>query len=366
MAVSVATAIADSLARMKSHVRASCTNTPGVYRMIAANGEVVYVGKSRRLRTRLLGYFRAEWPADKGARIIREASTIEWDYTTSEFAALLLELHCIKRFRPRMNVAMMRDARHYAFVKLTRAPAPRLMVVRSAGSEDGGSYFGPYQGARRVTEAVRELNDVLGLRDCASHVRMYFADQRELFVLPPRTPACIRHEIGKCLGPCVAACTAGDYQGRVRLARHFLEFGDEHPLQLLRAEMQEASDRMEFERAAALRDKAHRLQALRDSLERLRFAVEDLTFVYTVPGVDGDNRLYLIRRGRVRAELAEPRSRQERAQLQELCRGVFGGTATESPTRVPAHEIDQLLLLSSWFQRFPDELARTTPPDSWL
>jgi excinuclease ABC subunit C len=354
------------LKQMRQHVRERCTDAPGVYRMVSADGEVVYIGKSRKLRTRLMSYFRAKWPEEKGARIVREAERIEWEYTPSEFAALLTELHAIKRFRPRLNVAMKRDARHYAFVKVTRGPAPKLLVVRSAGSEDGGLYYGPYQGARRVNEAVRELNDVLGLRDCSLQTRMYFSDQRELFVLPTRTPKCIRHEIGKCLGPCVGACSAAEYEERTVLARRFLEGADDGPLQTLQQAMESASERMEYERAAVMRDKLQRLEELRESLARMRFAVESLTFVYAVPGHAGDDRLYLVRRGRVRAQMPAPRRKAEWRQLERACEEVFGVVDVDSSARVPAHEVDELMLMSSWFRRFPDELGRTHRPEEYL
>jgi excinuclease ABC subunit C len=195
------------LARMRGVVREGAQDRPGVYRMLSADGEVVYVGKSKRVRSRLLSYFRCAYPEDKGARILREATTIDWEYTPSEFAALLTELRAIKRLRPRFNVAMKRDARHYAFIKLSRGAAPKLLVVRGAGSEDGGIYYGPFVGAQRIGDSVRELSDALGLRDCALDQKMYFADQEDLFGAPVRTPGCIRHEVRKCLGPCVAACT---------------------------------------------------------------------------------------------------------------------------------------------------------------
>ncbi len=99
----------------------------------------------------------------------------------SEFAALLEELRLIKRFRPRFNVAMKRDGRNYCFIKITKGPAPKLVVVRGPGSDDASVYYGPFMGAIGVGEAVRELNDVLGLRDCAADQRMHFADQPELF-----------------------------------------------------------------------------------------------------------------------------------------------------------------------------------------
>jgi excinuclease ABC subunit C len=325
--------------------------------MLSPDGEIVYVGKSKKLRTRLLSYFRCT-PEEKGARIVREACRIEWEYTPSEFAALLEELRLIKRFRPRLNVAMKRDARHFAFIKVTRGTAPKLAVVRGAGADDAQIYYGPFHGAQRVTEAVRELNDALGLRDCRLDQPMYFADQPELFQLMPRTPGCIRYEIRKCLGPCVGGCTASQYDERIGLVRGFLDGADDGPMHRLRAEMEEASELMEFERAAVLRDKLQRLEGLREQFIKFRFAVETLSFVYTVPGHEGDDRVYLIRRGRVRGEYAMPRSEQERIRLLAMVENVFNPSDRDT-AQVPAHEVDELLLLSSWFRRFPAELGRS-------
>jgi excinuclease ABC subunit C len=327
---------------------------------------VVYVGKSKRVRSRLLSYFRCAYPEDKGARILRAATQIEWDYEPSEFAALLAELRQIKRLRPRFNVQMKRDAHHYSFIKVTTTAAPKLLVVRGAGSGDGGVYYGPFHGAQRVGEAVRELSDVLGLRDCAQDVRMHFADQRELFDLAPRTPRCIRHEIRKCLGPCVGATTTAEYAAQVGLARAFLDGTSDLPVEVLRAKMEEASEALLFERAAVYRDKLHRLEALREQFARLRFAVETLSFVYTVPGHSGEgDRAYLIRRGRVREERAVPTTARERAEFDALVAEVFS-PPERNTAAVPTHEIDELLLMSSWFRRFPAELERTVLPDALL
>ena len=353
----------DIVARMRGVVREGAEDRPGIYRMLSSDGEVVYVGKSKRVRTRLLSYFRCAYPEDKGARILREATSIDWEYTPSEFAALLTELRLIKRLRPRFNVAMKRDARHYAFIKLSRGAAPKLMVVRGAGSEDGGVYYGPFVGAQRIGEAVRELSDALGLRDCSLDQKMYFSDQVDLFGVPLRTPGCIRHEVKKCLGPCVGACTVSAYAERVALARAFLEGTDEGPIERLRADMQIASDRMEFERAATVRDKLHRLEELREQFGRLRFAVETLSFLYTVRGHAGDDRLYLIRRGRVRAEVPAPKTSIDRKSLDVLVRSVYSPPERQTAS-VPTHEIDELLLLSSWFRRKPDELDNTRSADN--
>lgn len=349
----------EQIADMLAHVRAHAHERPGVYRMIADDGEIVYVGKSKRVRTRLLSYFRCAFPEEKGARILRDASRIEWEYVPSEFAALLAELRLIKRYRPRFNVAMKRDARNYCFIKITKAPAPKLVVVRGPGQDDSAIYYGPFMGATGVSEALRELNDILGLRDCAVDQRMHFADQAELFDTMPRTPGCIRYEVKKCLGPCVAGCTVQQYDERLALARAFLDGTDDGPIEHLRGEMEAASERMEYERAAVLRDKLRRLEALRGQFARLRFAIETLSFVYTVPGYDGADRVYLIRRGLVRAELERPSSPDDAARLLRLVEQVYAPAERET-SQIPTHEIDELLLLSSWFRRFPGELERTS------
>ncbi len=359
------TASDEELAAMRQMVRAGAANRPGIYRMLAEDGEIVYVGKSKKLRSRLLSYFRCDYPGDKGARIVREARRIEWSYAPSEFAALLDEMHCIKRFRPRLNVAMKRDVRHYAFIRITRGAAPKLVVTRGPGGDPGGTFYGPFVGAQRLGEALRELSDTLGLRDCASDTRMSFSDQPDLFPMTPRTPGCIRYEIGKCLGPCIAAVSADAYSERVRQARAFLDGASNGPLETLRAAMLESSERLEFERAGALRNKLQRVEALREQFDRLRFAVESLSFAYTVPGHEGDDRTYLIRRGRVHAEHPAPRSAAERRSVRELAERIYHGP-DHSTRSVPAHEVDELLLLSAWFRRFPAELKRTKPITSIL
>ena len=346
------------LAVMRSSVCDGAADRPGIYRMLSGEGEVLYVGKSKRVRSRLLSYFRCAFPEEKGARILRSAEKIEWEYAPSEFAALLQELRLIKRFRPRYNVAMMRDARHYSFIKLTRGTAPKMLVVRGASGDEAGTYYGPFVGAQRIGEAVRELNDALMLRDCRSDLKMFFSDQTELFQLSPRTPGCIRHEISKCLGPCVGGCSAAQYDERVGLAKAFLEGSDDGPINMLRGEMERLSVALEFERAAHYRDKLERLEALRAQFGRLRFAVENLSFVYTVPGHEGEDKVYLIRRGVVRAELGKPRSPKDRRSMKQLVEDIFSPD-DKPPSQVPTHEIDELLLLSSWFRRFPKEMKRT-------
>ena len=332
-------------------------NLPGIYRMLGADGLVVYVGKSKSLRTRLLSYFRCR-RGEKGHRILSEASGLEWEYQPSEFAALLRELELIKRFRPRLNVQHRRDGR-WSFLKLTGGPAPRLYVTHAV-ADDAAAYYGPFRGGRRVVDAVRELNDLLGLRDCGQGTPIRFADQPDLFAFA-HVPRCHRHELRLCLGPCAGLCSEDQYRRRVGLARAFLEGGADEPVRWLGERMQAAAERWEFEYAASLRDRLQRLESLREEFHRLRETLDSLTFVYRVPGAAGDDRVYLVRRGTVRAVVPAPRGAAERRRLDRLCEEHFG---RPEPTGalVPRHQVDEILLLAAWFRARPDELGNTVPP----
>ncbi|HEX6039784.1 GIY-YIG nuclease family protein [Longimicrobium sp.] len=332
-------------------------NVPGVYRMLAADGEVLYVGKSKSLRTRLLSYLRAP-RGDKQHRIIEGTHSLAWDYEPSEFAALLRELQMIKRFRPRMNVQHKRDGR-YSFLKLTSGRAPRLFVV-SAVADDAATYYGPFRGGRRIQDAVRELNDLLGLRDCPLVTPIRFADQPDLFAFE-HVPRCHRFELRLCMGPCAARCTETEYGQRVEMARAFLDGHADEPLRWLNERMTAAADRWEFEYAGRLRDRLHRLENLRDEFSQLREALDSLTFLYRVDGVEGDDRVYLVRRGTVRAVVPVPRTAAERRRMERLCDEHFGRPEHEGAL-VQRHQVDEILLLSRWFRARPEEMRNTTPP----
>jgi excinuclease ABC subunit C len=352
--VAIPVAAAPAPATLRERVRASARNRPGTYRMLGEGGEVLYVGKSKQVRTRLLSYFRAK-EGDKAGRIIREAHDVAWEYEPSEFAALLRELQLIKRHRPRFNVRHKRDG-VYSFLKLTGGAAPRLAVVRQV-SDDEATYFGPFRGGRRIVDAVRELNDVLGLRDCRIGTPIHFADQRDLFFVD-RAPRCHRHEVQLCCAPCAALCTREEYMHRVRMARAFLAGDADEPLRWLATRMAGAAERWEFEYAARLRDRARRLEMLRDDFSRLRDALDGLSFLYTVPGVDGDDRVYLVRRGTVRAEMAAPRTARERRAVRRIADRVFG-EPEPSAALVTRNQVDEILLLEAWFRLRPQEREHT-------
>ena len=345
---------------LRAHVRAGAHNCPGIYRMYGPAGEVLYVGKSVRVRTRLLSYFRAD-RGEKAAEIVGHAHRIDWEHLPSEFAALLREMELIKHWRPPFNVQHKADAA-YCFIKLTREAAPRLLVVEQA-SADRARYYGPFTGRARLRDALRQLGDLLQLRDCGAALPMRFGDQGELFGVD-RAPLCYRGELKTCLAPCSGLCTQGEYAERALLARRFLEGDAERPLAILRQRMDAASGRLQFEYAAELRDRAERLLAVQEELVALRGTIETLSFAYHVPGYGGDDRLYLVRRGSIRAELPYPTTRTEREFAAARVRDIYGAPEPRLSSVRP-HEIAQILLVAQWFRRNPTELERTHPPEAF-
>jgi excinuclease ABC subunit C len=359
-AIALALPVAD-LNGLHRRITALAEHRPGIYRMLDASGRVVYVGKARRLRARLLSYFHAKFPDDKGARILHAASDITWKYVSSEFAAHLAELREIREWRPPYNVQMNRR-RTAVFVAVSGGPAPRLGRTATP-SKEGTRYYGPLPSQSRTADAIRVLNDLLGLRDCAERMPMAFAEQGDLFD-EPRHAACPRYDFGTCSGPCAGLVTEGGYRARVAAAVAFLEGRTIAPVDRIVAGMMAAADRGEFEAAARWRERFEALEWLIGAMARTRTAVELLTFVYRDPGFQGDDRAFVIRRGLVRASYPWPATPIER----EAFRGVVAGEAEAvDPPGPPAPgTIEEMLLVMSWFRRHPEALRRTTRLADWL
>jgi excinuclease ABC subunit C len=324
--------------------------------MIGPGDRVLYVGKSIRLRSRLLSYFRTKRPK-KAAEIVGHTHHIEWQYVPSEFAALLAEMRDIQLHRPPYNVEHKRD-RAFCFIKLTREEAPRLLVVAEV-RDDGALYFGPFRGRERVRDTVREIADLLELRDCAAGTPIRFTDQLDLFGTPDLTPLCLRADVGRCLAPCAARCSRTEYEAQVQIAEVFLNGDGDAPLAILRERMRDAAVRLQFEYAGTLRDSIKRLTLARDELLSARGAIDSLSFVYCVPGFDGDDRIYVIRRGSIRAELPAPCNEVEASAVRRQAMAILDRHERWSTTRHAAH-VAEVLLVARWFRLRPEEQSRTS------
>jgi excinuclease ABC subunit C len=329
--------------------------------MHGTGDELLYVGKSVHVRSRLLSYFRAA-EGDKAKELLQATTRVEWEYIPNEFAALVHEMKLIQRSQPRFNVQHRRK-RIYAFVKITGEVAARMLPVTRV-VEDGSMYYGPFPRVGALAETIRELSAVLGIRDCPASTPIFFGDQLEMFG-GGRPPRCMRADLRTCLAPCCGRPTGAEYRAAVEVARRFLEGRGEGPLKDIEGRMREAAERMDFEYAALLRDRAERLRSFRDDLVAFRGRVEDLSFVYRVPGFRGDDRVYLIRRGRVRRDLAHPRGKRAREQVAHAIGEVYAET-DKGPRGLEPEDAAEILLVARWFRLRPQERRRTVPPERWL
>ena len=216
---------------------------PGVYLFRDAQGTVLYVGKAVSLRSRVRSYFHKSADLSiKTRRLVEKIADLEWIVTDTELEALVLECNLIKRYRPPYNIRL-RDDKQYPFLCLTTSePFPRLMLARRA-KNDGNRYFGPYSGSRPVYQTIHLLNRLFPLVTCG-----------EAFSGEPVRKPCLYYHMGRCPAPCAGLADKERYGEAVREVEMFLSGKHEKLLKRLYGQMEQAAERLEFERAAALRD----------------------------------------------------------------------------------------------------------------
>lgn len=220
----------------------SLDSSPGVYRMLDAENRVLYVGKARNLRARVSNYARPAGHSGRISRMIRDTASMMFLTTRTETEALLLEQNLIKQLKPRYNV-LLRDDKSFPNILVTRDHAfPQILKHRGAKKRKG-NYYGPFAGAGAVNRTLNQLQKVFLLRSCSDSV---FA---------ARTRPCLLHQIKRCSAPCTGEISEADYAAAVADAERFLSGRSTEVQEKLGAEMAAASEAMEFERAAALRDR---------------------------------------------------------------------------------------------------------------
>jgi excinuclease ABC subunit C len=228
------------------------TSQPGVYRMYDAGGTVIYVGKAKDLKKRLSSYFRSNLASRKTEALVALIAQIDVTVTHTETEALLLEHNYIKLYQPRYNV-LLRDDKSYPFIFLSGDTHPRLATHRGA-KHAKGEYFGPFPNGYAVRETLALLQKIFPIRQC------------ENSVYRNRSRPCLQYQIGRCLGPCVAGLVSEEeYAQQVDYVRLFLAGKDDQVLTQLIARMEKASQALEFEEAARIRDQ---IQAVRRVTEK--------------------------------------------------------------------------------------------------
>ncbi|MEX1223612.1 MAG: hypothetical protein WEA31_03610, partial [Pirellulales bacterium] len=296
--VELALPVDDGAARRA--VRAAIDDRPGVYGMVGLADELIYVGKSKALRERLVTYlFDHEGTNAKSRRIISHTRRIVIEPAACEFVALLRELELIRRWRPRFNVQGQPGRIRRVWLSFPEVAATAAMLSPRP-ARGAVACFGPLPAGNRARLAVERLNHTFRLRDCPSRTRMYFADQQELFDADRRAQ-CLRFEIGDCLGPCAGGCTRAEYRRQVALAVDFLEGRDFSCLDALAYGIEQAIAARRFESAARLHETHEALAWLSSRLEQLRGVQRKFTFVYRVPHAARGESWYLVQSGQVTA-----------------------------------------------------------------
>ncbi|GJE16886.1 excinuclease ABC subunit UvrC [Methylobacterium marchantiae] len=222
---------------------------PGVYRMFDEKGDVLYVGKAKNLKARVGSYARGQAHSNRIARMISQTAAMEFVTTATETEALLLESNLIKQLKPRFNV-LMRDDKSFPYILVTAdSEAPQIVKHRGARRRKG-SYYGPFATVWAVNRTVNALQRAFLLRTCTDS---YYEN---------RTRPCLLYQIKRCAGPCTGEIGLPEYQALAENAKGFLAGKSNAVKDRMREEMQDASEKLEFERAARFRDRISALSAI--------------------------------------------------------------------------------------------------------
>ncbi len=218
---------------------------PGVYIMYDKNDEVIYVGKAKNLKNRVSSYFRKNSShTPKVTAMVENVVRFEYIIVATEFEALVLECNLIKQYMPYYNI-LLKDDKAYPYIKVTmNEPYPKILLARRM-QKDGATYFGPYPSAKVVKDTIDLVQSVFNIRSCNR-------------VLPRdigKSRACLNYQIGKCSAPCTGKISAEEYKNKFVKIIDFLNGNHSHIVSELKNEMYEASENMQFEKAASLRDK---------------------------------------------------------------------------------------------------------------
>lgn len=232
----------------------SLVEKPGVYLMKDKQNNIIYIGKAKRLKFRVVSYFRQnKGHNEKVRKMVSLVDDFDYIVTDSEFEALVLECSLIKQYTPKYNI-LLKDDKGYSYIKITQEPYPRIQAVKQKIS-DNATYLGPYTSSYSVKQSVEEVNKVFSLPTCNRKFPSEFRKERP----------CLNYHIKNCSGLCLGKTSQEEYAQTIRDAINFLRHGNTDSVAELTRQMEEAAENLEFEKAAKLRDRINAIQRLTQS-----------------------------------------------------------------------------------------------------
>ena len=335
---------------------------PGVYRFLAEDGQVLYVGKARNLKSRVSSYFAKNLSSPRIALMVSKVASLMVTPTPSESEALLLENHLIKELAPKYNI-LFRDDKSYPYIRLTRETWPLIGLHRGSLSNNA-DYFGPYPNAYSVREAVHLLQKIFRLRTC------------EDSVFNNRTRPCLLHQIKRCSGPCVGRISQADYAEDVKAATMFLQGRHQEIMQRLTALMEQAADKLAFEQAAQFRDQIQALHHAQDTQIMDSHQAEDVDIIVAVEqGGSLCVNLAMVRGGRHlgdRALFPQAGNQLDQASLSEVLSAFIESHYAQHPppgkvlVNVPVDEAVAETLAGMIGRPLPMDLPYYAQHKSWV
>ncbi|WP_298817692.1 excinuclease ABC subunit UvrC [Chloroflexus sp.] len=335
---------------------------PGVYLWKDANGRLLYVGKSKRLRDRMRSYFGSPRSLNgKTRRLVSHIADFEIIVTQSELEALLLEMNLIKQHRPPYNI-LLKDDKTYPYIKVTvNEDWPRVFATRQV-LQDGARYFGPYASAGSVYQALDILNRLFAFRPPYECKDDKFNRHRKL------GKPCLYYQMRRCLGPCVPGLVTKEaYRQAIDAVCRFLEGKSDQIARELRAQMEEAAERLEFERAAYLRDRIQAIEKISERQQVLRTVDADQD-VIAFAREDGSAvvQVLFIRGGKlINAEpftLQGTEDESDEALLTSFLTQFYQNAPSIPPNLLLADHVEEPMIIASWLQQKSGHRVEITVP----
>ena len=315
---------------------------PGVYLMKNNLGEIIYVGKAKILKNRVKSYFqKSKNHSEKVRVLVKNISEFEYIVTDTEMEALILECNLIKKHSPRYNI-LLKDDKFYPFIKITvNDDYPRVFVTRNY-SKDGGKYFGPYTNGTAVYETITLINKIFPLRTCKLSIKEGGEPVRP----------CLNYHIKKCVGPCAAYISKKDYGCMIREIVDILNGSDKTVVNGLKVEMEAASMKLEFEKAAKIRDKILAVEAIGEKQKIFKTMEGDEDFINIFQDEkDSCVQIFFSRDGKItgREHFIFENTIDDNVGeiLSEFIAGFYGSTA-KVPRYIYAPEIADLELIEEF------------------